>query len=124
MKSLHVPDEIEVRGYVPDLYEHFAASDLAVVVGGGTSTIELVALNRPFLYFPLEEQFDQQINIAGRLERLGAGVKMRYFQTTPESLAEQILANLGKEVSYPQVPIDGARKAAQYISELTDSDIK
>jgi UDP:flavonoid glycosyltransferase YjiC (YdhE family) len=122
LKSLDVPDEIEVRGYVPELYEHFAASDLAIVVGGGTSTIELVALNRPFLYFPLEAQFDQQINIAGRLERLEAGFKMRYFQTTPESLAEQIIANLGKEVTYPPVPIDGAKKAVQYISELIDSE--
>ena len=106
LKSMDIPEEIEVRGYVPELYEHFAASDLAIVVGGGTSTIELVALNRPFLYFPLESQFDQQINIAGRLERLGAGFKMRYFQTTPESLAEQIIANLGKDVTYPSVPID------------------
>jgi len=121
LKSLDVPEEIEVRGYVPELYEHFAASDLAIVVGGGTSTIELVALNRPFLYFPLEAQFDQQINIAGRLERLGAGIKMRYFKTTPESLAEQIMANLGKEVTYSPVPIDGAKKAVQYISELIDS---
>ncbi len=122
LKTLNVPQEIEVRGYVPELYEHFAASNLAIVVGGGTSTIECVALNRPFIYFPLEAQFDQQINIAGRLERLGAGIKMRYFQTTPESLAEQIIANLGKEVSYPPVPIDGAKKAVQYISELIDSE--
>lgn len=120
LKSLDVPEDIEVKSYVPDLYDHFAASDLAIVVGGGTSTMELIALNRPFLYFPLEAQFDQQINIAGRLERLGAGVKMRYFQTAPESLAEQILANLGKEVVYPPVPIDGAKKAVQYISELIE----
>jgi len=122
LKSLDVPEGIEVRGYVPELYEHFAASDLAIVVGGGSSTIELVALNQPFLYFPLEAQFDQQINIAGRLERLGAGIKMRYFQTTPESMAEQIIANLGKEVIYPPVPIDGAEKAVQYISEMIDSE--
>ncbi len=117
-KTLDFPEGIEVRGYVPELYEHFAASDLSVVVGGGTSTIELVALNRPFIYFPLEAQFDQQINIAGRLERLGAGIKMRYFQTTPESLAEQIISHLGKEVRYPPVSIDGAKKAADYISEI------
>jgi len=124
LKVLHVPEEIEVRGYVPELYEHFAASDLSIIVGGGTSTIELVALNRPFIYFPLEAQFDQQINIAGRLERLGAGFKMRYFQTTPESLAEQIVAHLGKKVRYPPVSIDGAKKAARYISELIGSKEK
>ena len=46
--ELRVPGEIEVKGYVPALYEHFAASDLAIVQGGGTTTIELTALNRPF----------------------------------------------------------------------------
>ena len=56
--------------------------------------------------------------VRGRLERLGAGIKMRYFQTTPESLANQILANLGKKVTYPPIAIDGAKKAVQYISDV------
>ena len=42
--DLNVPPGVVVRGYVPDLHEHFAASDLAVVMGGGTTTIELTAL--------------------------------------------------------------------------------
>jgi hypothetical protein len=34
--SLAPPPGVEVRGYVPRLHEHFAASDVAVVQGGGT----------------------------------------------------------------------------------------
>jgi hypothetical protein len=41
-------------GYVPNLFEHFAACDLAIVQGGGTTTMELAAQNKNFLYFPLE----------------------------------------------------------------------
>ncbi|HUT65199.1 MAG TPA: glycosyltransferase [Spirochaetota bacterium] len=51
---------VTVKGFVPNLYEHFAASDIAVVQGGGSTTLELTALQRPFIYFPLEDHFEQQ----------------------------------------------------------------
>ena len=116
--ELKVPDEVEVKGYISALYEHFAASDLAVVQGGGTTTIELTALKRPFLYFPLAMHCEQQIHVAGRLARHQAGIKMVYSQTTPKILADMVIANLGKKVNYPPIPVNGAQKAAQFISEL------
>ncbi len=116
--SVEVVEGVEVRAYVPALYEHFAACDLAIVLSGGTSTLELTALRRPFLYFPLEEHFEQQVHVAGRLARHGAGVRMNFSQTTPELLAEKIIANLGREVTYAEIPTDGAQKAAQLISGL------
>ncbi len=116
--SLDVPDGVDVKGYVPALYEYFAASDLAIVQGGGTTTLELTALRCPFLYFPLAYHCEQQIHVAGRLARHKAGVKMVYSQTTPEILAEKVIANLGKNVDYPPIPVQGAQKAAQLICEL------
>lgn len=117
-ESLTVPKEVEVKGYVPDLYQHFAASDLAIIQAGGTTTIELTALKRPFLYFPLEEHCEQQLYVAGRLARHQAGKKMSYSETTPQSLAEAIIAHIGKEVNYADIPTDGAQKAAQLINQL------
>jgi UDP:flavonoid glycosyltransferase YjiC (YdhE family) len=114
-ESLDVPGDVKVLGYVPALYEHFAASDLAIVQGGGTTTNELIALNKPFLYFPLEEHFEQQVHVAGKLNRHGAGIKMQYSETTTESLASQVLANIGEEVAYPPIKADGAKKAAEII---------
>ena len=116
--SLEVPDGVEVKGYVPALYEHFAASDLAIVQAGGTTTLELTALRRPFLYFPLALHCEQMVHVAGRLARHKAGVKMVYSQTTPEILAGKVIANLGKNVDYPPIPVQGAQKAAQLICEL------
>jgi UDP-N-acetylglucosamine:LPS N-acetylglucosamine transferase len=113
-----LPAGVELHGYIPNLYEHYAACDLAVVVGGGTTTVELTALHRPFIYFPLENQFDQQLYIAERLERQEAGIKMKYFQTSPEQLAQNILDHMGEEVKWKQIPIDGARKAARIINNL------
>lgn len=120
-QAISTPAGVEVRGYVPGLHEHLAASDLAVVQGGGTITLELTALRRPFLYFPREGDYEQGIAVAGRVARHGAGVRMTFSRTSPEALAEQVLANLGKEVSYPPIPTDGARKAAELISGLLAS---
>jgi len=118
VESLKVPPGVEVRGYVPALYEHFAASDLAIVQGGGTTTNELTALRRPFLYFPIEGHFGQELLGVEKLTRHQAGVKMVYSQTTPEYLAKKVLSNLGKEVSYAPIPTDGAQRAAQLINKL------
>jgi len=115
--SLRVPDGVEVKEYVPALYEHFAASDLSIVQGGSTSTLELTALRRPFLYFPIEGHFEQA-QVAERQTRYKAGFKMLYTQTTPESLAEKALSILGKEVSYAPIPTDGAQRAAQLINHF------
>jgi UDP:flavonoid glycosyltransferase YjiC (YdhE family) len=120
-ESLEVPPGVEIKGYVPDLYEHFAACDLAIVHGGGISTLELTALRRPFLYFPIEGHFEQQISVAERLARHRAGVKMQFSRTTPELLAEKVMDNLGTAVDYAAIPTDGAQKAARLIKEILES---
>jgi len=117
-ESICAPKGVEIRGYVPKLYEHFAACDLAIVQGGGTSTLELTALNKPFLYFPVEGHFEQQHFITERLKRHGAGVCMSYRSTTKERLAEQILELVGKNAEYRPIPVDGAQKAALEIVKI------
>ncbi len=116
--SLSVPAELEIREYIPKLYEHFAASDLAIVQAGGTTTLELTALRRPFLYFPLESHFEQMKFIADRLARHQAGIKLMYSRTTPELLGEAILANLGRKATWPPIQTDGAQTVARHINEF------
>ena len=43
---------LEVRGYVPDLYRHLAACDVAVVQGGLTTAWNSPRAGRPFVYVP------------------------------------------------------------------------
>jgi hypothetical protein len=117
--SLEVPPGIERRGLVPDLYKHLAVSDLAIAQGGGTTTLEITALRRPFLFFPITGQSEQEVTIAGRLERHKAGIRMDLVSTTPASLATAIHDNLGCGVSYAPVPVEGARRAAEIILERT-----
>jgi predicted glycosyltransferase len=119
-ESLDVPQDqdLEVREYVPDLHEHFALSDLAIVQGGGTTTLELTALKRPFIYFPIEGHSEQEIVIAERLKRYQAGVKMSFAKTTDKSLAEAIIANMDRRVTYKDMPIDGASNVVRFIDKL------
>ena len=116
--SVGAVDGVTVVGYLPELFKHLAAADIAIVTGGGTVTLELTALQKPFLYFPLKNHFEQEIAVVNRCERHNAGVRMSYSQTTPEILAREILKNINKEVQYAKVPTDGAQKAAKIISEF------
>ena len=116
--AVQAPLGVEVRGYVPRLYEHFAACDVAVVQGGGTTTLELTALRRPFVYFPLEGHFEQNLVVAKRLARHRAGQRMLYSETTPAMLAGAVIRQLGREASWPHIPTYGARRAAGLINEL------
>lgn len=115
--SVTVTDGIEVKGYVPRLYEHFSACDLAIVQGGGTTTMELVSLNKNLLYFPLKGHFEQKV-VSDKLTRIGAGIKMNFSETNERSLSETVLENLGKTVEYQKISVDGAMKAAEIIQSL------
>jgi UDP:flavonoid glycosyltransferase YjiC (YdhE family) len=99
------------------LYEHFAVCDLAIIQGGATSAVELAALKKPFIYFPLEKHFEQA-NVARILNERKIGVEMHYSKTTPEMLAEKITELTGTKVNYPDLPVNGAQKAAELISTL------
>jgi pimeloyl-ACP methyl ester carboxylesterase/UDP:flavonoid glycosyltransferase YjiC (YdhE family) len=109
---------IEVRTFVPDLFRHHAAVDLAIVQGGLTTTMELAAFQTPFLYFPLRNHFEQNFHVARRLERHQAGVRMDYDRTSVEDLAQAILDHLGKPKHWPDVPSGGTERAARLIGGL------
>jgi pimeloyl-ACP methyl ester carboxylesterase/predicted glycosyltransferase len=118
------PDELprgprlEVWPFVPHLFRHHAAADLAIVQGGLTTTMELAAFRTPFLYFPLRNHFEQNLHVAHRLARLGAGVRMDYDRTTVEELGAAILDHLGKPVHHRDAPAGGTERAARMIANL------
>jgi pimeloyl-ACP methyl ester carboxylesterase/predicted glycosyltransferase len=109
---------LEIRRFVPDLYAHLAACDLAVVQGGLSTCMELTATKRPFLYFPLRNHFEQNVHVPHRLARYGAGMRMDYHGTDPEALAHAIADGLKRPVLYRDVETDGARRAAASIAQL------
>ena len=109
---------LEVHGYLEGLYRHLAVCDLAVVQGGLSTTMELAAAQRPFLYFPLRNHFEQNFHVRHRLDQYGAGRHMDYRSTDPDLLAEAIGTEVGRQVHYHPVETDGAQRAARLIAEL------
>lgn len=106
------------RGYVPDLFEHLAACDTAIVQGGLSTTMELVANRRPFIYFPLRSHWEQQHFVRHRLDHYGAGIPLEFGATTPVELAAAMRRSLASRPGYRAVPRDGAAHAAARIATL------
>jgi pimeloyl-ACP methyl ester carboxylesterase/predicted glycosyltransferase len=109
---------LEVVPYVHNLYRCLAACDLAVVQGGLTTSMELTAQKRPFLYFPLRHHFEQSFHVRHRLERYGAGRRMDYDDSPPEQIAAAVAQEIGRRVDYRDVESDGAANAAGRIAQL------
>src|SRR5207253_9373112 len=105
--TLPQTEGLEVRRYVHELYRHLAACDLAVVQGGLTTTMELTANRRPFIYFPLQHHFEQNFHVRHRLHQYGAGRSMNFEEATPDRLAAAVVEELGRTVAYRPVETDG-----------------
>ena len=116
--SLESHDGLEVHGYVHDLPRHLAACDLAVVQGGLTTTMELTAAGRPFIYVPVRHHFEQNVHVPHRLAQYGAGRCLPYEQTAPDALARAMAEEIARPVSYRPVETDGAARAAACLADL------
>jgi pimeloyl-ACP methyl ester carboxylesterase/UDP:flavonoid glycosyltransferase YjiC (YdhE family) len=116
---------MDKRGYVPDLFEHLACADAAIVQGGLSTTMELVATGRPFIYFPLRRHWEQQHFVTHRLNYYRAGLRMDYTTTTADDLASTMraaLAGPGTRPEYRKIPRGGAARAAARIAALLPSE--
>jgi pimeloyl-ACP methyl ester carboxylesterase/UDP:flavonoid glycosyltransferase YjiC (YdhE family) len=111
---------MKVVAYVHDLFLTLACCDLAVVQAGLSTTMELIANQRPFIHIPLRNHFEQNFHVANRLRRYCAPPPTDYDEATPQRLAAQMRQRLRSEVRYAPVEKDGARKVAQLIAPLID----
>jgi UDP:flavonoid glycosyltransferase YjiC (YdhE family) len=111
-------DTVETTGYIHRLYRHLAACDIAVSHGGLSTTMELTASARPFLYFPLRDHFEQNFHVHHRLQRHRAGSRMSFDDTPPDALAKRLVHEIGHETRPRPVPTDGAARAAAFIAEV------
>ena len=117
-RSLPVPHGVEAHAFVPDLDHYLAACDLALVQGGLTTCMELTAAGTPFIYFPLRNHFEQNFHVAHRLNRYGAGRRMEFASSTPEMIADAMVAALNSQTRFTPVEADGAARAARMLADL------
>ena len=93
-QSLQRARRRRAAAFVPNLDRHLAACDLALVQGGLTTCMELVAAGTPFIYFPLKNHFEQNFHVAHRLDRYRAGRRMDFATSTPDMIADAMVAAL------------------------------
>ncbi len=103
---------------MPNLDRHLAACDLALVQGGLTTCMELTAAGTPFLYFPLKNHFEQNFHVAHRLDQYGAGRRMEFATSTPDMIAEAMVAALAAPTRFKPVEAEGAARAAGMLADL------
>jgi len=112
---------LEVRPYVHKLFEHLACCDLALVQGGLSTTMELVATRRPFLSFPLQRHFEQCVHVRQRLANYDADNSIDYPSLDPQTLAQRALQRMHEPVRYRPVETGGAAMAARRIAEVLEN---
>jgi pimeloyl-ACP methyl ester carboxylesterase/predicted glycosyltransferase len=109
---------VEFRGFEPALPQLLAAADLALVQGGLSTCMELVATRTPFIYFPLQRHFEQNIHVPQRLAAYGAGRRLAFADADPDRIAVAMDQELAAPRHWRDVERDGARRAAGLIAEL------
>ncbi|MDQ2942364.1 MAG: alpha/beta fold hydrolase [Candidatus Dormibacteraeota bacterium] len=118
VSTLPSVDGVEVRAFVPDLDLHLAVCDVALTQGGLSTTMELTAARRPFLFFPLKDHCEQNFHVRHRLERYRAGRCMDFDDATPQNVAIAIESLVSEPVQYVEVERGTAARAANLIAEL------
>jgi pimeloyl-ACP methyl ester carboxylesterase/predicted glycosyltransferase len=119
--SLPAHEGMDVLPYVHNLFEHLACSDLALVQGGLSTCMELVATRRPFLSFPLERHFEQCVHVKNRLHNYCADCSVRFKDLSDRELAERALSAMHTPVNYKPVETDGAARAAKQILAVMEN---
>ncbi|HKW72603.1 MAG TPA: alpha/beta fold hydrolase [Candidatus Dormibacteraeota bacterium] len=111
-------DGVEVEGFLPDLNRRLAACDVALAQGGLSTTMELAAARRPFLYLPLRDHCEQNFHVRHRLDQYRAGRCMDFDQATPENVADALRSLVKEPVDFAEVESGTAQRAANLLAEL------
>jgi hypothetical protein len=109
---------LEKHPYVHNLFEHLACADAAIVQGGQSTTMELVATRRPFAYVPLRKHYEQQAYVSYRLGHYGVQDRLEYEDLTASRVEETFRRLIGSQVTYREVPRAVARRVALLAASL------
>lgn len=82
-------EQADVREYIDDMMQSFAAADVIISRAGATTSFELMAAGRPALMVPLPGQLEQRRN-AEVMQEAGAARMILQQELTGARLAEEI----------------------------------
>jgi len=86
-----VPQNVEVKNYIENMYAYWRSVDLAITRGGATTISELIYFNVPAIVVPWEGSTEShQIVNAKIIEKEGLGVMLREGEYSKEKLISTI----------------------------------
>ncbi len=109
---------VEIRGFVPNLYRHMMACDLALVHGGLTQTMDLIAAQVPFIVVPYARHWEQNFWVRRRLSRYNAGRYLDSTGLTSKAIAKAMTQEITQQPRNYLPVEDGSARAAKMISDL------
>ncbi len=114
-------DGLEVRPYVHNLFEHLACADLALVQGGLSTCMELVATRRPLPELSARAAFRAVHPRAPPAAQLLRRLRGAFQELTTDELAQRALRAMHAPVAYRPVETDGAARAAREIVSVMEN---
>lgn len=117
-KSFNHAGNVVFFSYVENPLKLYGMCDIAVIQGGLSTAMELTAMRRPFLYFPLKNHFEQQYFVDFRLKRYNAGIRMDFETASATDIANMVAAHLDQPAEYKVVDRDGALRVANMILDV------
>jgi UDP-N-acetylglucosamine--N-acetylmuramyl-(pentapeptide) pyrophosphoryl-undecaprenol N-acetylglucosamine transferase len=125
-KSDHLPPNVKVSEFAPDISSYMKAADLIITQAGHSTAMEILTTGKPALIIPDRGQIEQENN-ARRMKELGSCETLDYDSLDPESLSSKIRELLNdkryseKAALYSGMSkmMNGPLKAAQIVIELS-----
>jgi UDP-N-acetylglucosamine--N-acetylmuramyl-(pentapeptide) pyrophosphoryl-undecaprenol N-acetylglucosamine transferase len=121
---------VKTHGYISNMPEAMAASDIAISRAGAMATAELLAWGIPAILIPLPTAAaDHQTHNAKALEAAGAGIMLREHDATPERLWSELISLVGnpeklarmKAAALQRAQPNAAEKIAHHLAALLDA---
>ncbi len=110
-------DNFASHGYVPNLYEHLARAQIAIVHGGLTTLHEAMLFEKPVLII-MDPNHPEQQNNAKKIVDMGAGTSVDGRQVTREELEKKIAETMRccpRPLREIHPSINGRKNAAEII---------
>jgi UDP-N-acetylglucosamine--N-acetylmuramyl-(pentapeptide) pyrophosphoryl-undecaprenol N-acetylglucosamine transferase len=122
LKKLRKGDNVNVIGYLNNVFPHVKGSDVVIASGGHSTIMECLSFGKPILSFPDMFHSEQQHN-AEKIQELGVGMHLSYF-TPPIMISEciQDALKLSRKCSRMREfaeKLDGPKKILEKAEELT-----
>lgn len=123
LRSQGARSGVEVTGFISELDQRIAASELVVTMPGYNTTCELISSSTRAIVVPRSGPSLEQRMRASELERWGRARTLEPLELNPATLAAAIEASLAApRPSPPPVPLDGLERAVTTLESLVSGE--